>query len=149
MSVQEFIYEVRLLLNAGKVVPGPKIASVLGPRGVPMPKFCEAFNKLTAQSGRSYDVGDPVSVKVRVRKDKTFEVVVGGAPVSYMLKKAVQVAKGSATPGKGVGVAEVGVAVLRNIAERKFDELNACDIDAAIRTVSGTARSMGIKVIGL
>lgn len=140
------IAKINLLIEAGKAVPGPKIASVLGPRGIPVPKFCEAFNKVTSSAGADYKVGDMVTVRISVKDDRSHDFTVSGPPVAYLLKKAANLDKGSGNPGKD-SVAKVPMSAIIQIAKYKMVDMKVDDQDSAVKMVIGAAKSMGIEVI--
>ncbi|MGN7678759.1 MAG: 50S ribosomal protein L11 [Anaplasma sp.] len=145
MSSDALLSKINLVIEAGKAVPGPKIASVLGPRGIPMPKFCKEFNDATSGQGVPYEVGDLVTARISVRTDNTYSFAISDSPVSFLLKKAAGVDKGSATPGKEK-YKSIQMSEVIKIAERKIADMNANSIEAAVKMVVGTAKSMGIAV---
>lgn len=128
----------KLQFPAGGARPGPALAGI----GVNMPQFCSAFND--ASKDRA---GDIVPVVVRVYEDKTFDFELKTTPASIMLKKIAKIEKGSSTP-KTDKVATITVDQLREVAEYKLPDLNANDVEAAMKIVEGTARNMGIVVEG-
>lgn len=142
MAKKEIVGKVKLQIQAGKATPAPPVGPALGQAGINIMDFCKNFNAQTASFG---DTIVPVVVTVYV--DKSYSFITKTAPASDLLKKAVKVAKGSGVPNK-TQVAEISRAKLREIAEIKMPDLNANDIDAAMKIVAGTARSMGIKVEG-
>ena len=128
----------KLQFQAGGARPGPALASV----GVNMPQFCSAFNDATKDRG-----GDIVPVVVTVYEDKTFDFELKTTPASVMLKKAAKIERAAAN-SKLEKVATISVDQLREIAEYKMPDLNANDVEAAMRIVEGTARNMGILIEG-
>lgn len=140
------ISNICLLMEAGKAVPGPKIASVLGPRGIPVPKFCEAFNKITGSANANYKVGDMVTVRISIRDDRSHDFTVSGPPVMYLLKQAANLSKSSSNPGKEL-VAKLPMSAIMKIAKYKMADMKVDNEDSAVKMVVGTARSMGIEVI--
>lgn len=130
---------LKLQAPAGAATPAPPLGPILGQAGVNIGEFVTRFNAET-QTMR----GDTVSVLVSVYEDRSFDFVLKSPPASSLLKKAAGVDKGSGNPLKKVG--SVTKAQLREIAERKMPDLNAHDIDAAMKIVAGSARSMGIDV---
>ena len=146
--MSSFLSVFNLVMNAGKAAAGPKIASVLGPRGIQMPKFCDAFNKLTSSvDHKRYELGDPLTVKVFLNHDKTYEMLISKAPpVSYLVKKALSIDKGSTTPGRN-SVAHITHDQVRAIALLKMSDMNTDNEEAAMRMVIGAARSMGVDVV--
>jgi len=133
--------QFRLLLPAGKATPAPPVGPALGQRGVNIMEFIKRFNAATANMG---DVLVPVDVTVFADKSFTFEVRT--PPASFLLKKAAKVEKGSGEPNK-VSVGKVTRAQVEEIAKQKMKDLNTEDLEAAVRIIEGTARSMGIQVV--
>lgn len=140
------VAKINLLMEAGKAVPGPKIASVLGPRGIPVPKFCEAFNKVTGSANANYKVGDLVTVRISIKDDRSHDFTISGPSVAYLLKQAAKLGKGSSNPGKEL-VAKLPMSVIIEIARRKMADMKIDNEDSAVKMVVGTAKSMGIEVI--
>lgn len=132
---------IKLQVAAGKANPSPPIGPALGQRGLNIMEFCKAFN---AQS-QAMEPGTPIPVVITVYADRTFSFIMKTPPVTYFIKKAVMVSKGSQTPGRA-SVATLTMAQVRQIAEQKMVDLNANDIEAASLMVIGSARSMGIEV---
>ena len=130
---------VKLALDAGTANPA-SVGQSLGPHGINIMEFCKAYNAQT-QNNR----GEVTPAVISVYEDRSFDFVLKTPPASTLLLKAASVAKGSAEPPK-TKVATVGREQLRAIAERKMEDLNATDVDAAIKIIAGTARSMGITV---
>ena len=130
---------VKLQFPAGGARPGPALAGV----GINMPQFCTAFNDQTKDRA-----GDVVPVEISVYDDKSFDFVLKTTPASIMLKKAAGVKKGSTTP-RTQKVGSITVDQLREIAEYKMPDLNANEVEAAMKIVAGTARNMGITVEGM
>jgi large subunit ribosomal protein L11 len=135
---------IKLQVPAGKANPSPPIGPALGQRGLNIMEFCKAFNAQT----QNMEPGVPIPVVITAYGDRSFTFVTKTPPASYLLKKAAGVAKGSQTVGKGAAVGRVTMAQVRQIAQEKMVDLNANDLDAACRMVIGSARSMGLDVIG-
>jgi large subunit ribosomal protein L11 len=133
---------IKLQVPAGKANPSPPIGPALGQRGLNIMEFCKAFNAQT----QGLEPGMPIPVVITAYTDRTFTFVTKTPPVSYFLKKAAGLAKGSQTPGKGT-VGQVTMAQIREIAEKKMVDLNANDVEAASSMIVGSARSMGLKVV--
>ncbi|OAN50559.1 50S ribosomal protein L11 [Paramagnetospirillum marisnigri] len=133
---------VKLQVPAGKANPSPPIGPALGQRGLNIMEFCKAFNAQT----QSLEPGMPIPVVITAYSDRTFTFVTKTPPVTYFLKKAAGIQKGTTTPGKGT-VGEVTMAQIREIAEKKMVDLNANDVEAASSMIVGSARSMGLKVV--
>ncbi len=130
---------MKIQFPAGGAKPGPALAGA----GIQMPKFCTAFNDQTRDR-----MGETVPVVLTVYEDKDFSFELKTAPASEMIKKACGIKKGSSTSG-ATTVATLTAAQLKEIAEYKMPDLNANDIDAAMKIVAGTARNMGVKVEGI
>lgn len=135
---------IKLQVPAGKANPSPPIGPALGQRGVNIMEFCKAFNAAT----QNMEQGLPLPVVITVYNDKSFTFIMKTPPASVLLKKLAGIKSGSSTPSKAV-VATLQRAQLEEIAKQKEPDLTAADLDAAVRTIAGTARSMGIKVEGL
>jgi len=134
---------IKLQIPAGQANPSPPVGPALGQRGVNIVEFCKEFNAKT----ESMEQGMPVPVTITVYADRSFSFVSKSPPASYFLKKAAKLATGSSLPGREDVVGRVTMAQVREIAEMKMKDLNANDIDAACRTVAGSARSIGIEVM--
>ena len=133
---------IKLQVPAGKANPSPPIGPALGQRGLNIMEFCKTFNAQT----QGLEVGMPIPVVITAYSDRTFTFVTKTPPVTYFLKKAAGVQKGTTTPGKGT-VGQVTMAQVREIAEKKMADLNANDVEAASSMIIGSARSMGLKVV--
>ena len=131
---------VRLQIPAGKANPAPPIGTALGPQGVNIMMFCKEYNARTADQA-----GMIIPAEITIYEDRSFTFITKTPPVPDLLKKAATVDKGSATPNKAK-VGSITRAQLREIAELKMKDLNVINIEAAERTVEGTARSMGITI---
>jgi large subunit ribosomal protein L11 len=132
---------IKLQVPAGSANPSPPIGPALGQRGLNIMEFCKAFNAQT----QSLEKGTPVPVVITVYADRSFSFEMKTPPVSYFLKKAANVASGSKTPGRDP-VGFVTRAQVKEIAEKKMKDLNCDSVDAAMRMVEGSARSMGLQV---
>jgi large subunit ribosomal protein L11 len=139
---KKVVDQVKLQIPAGQANPSPPVGPALGQRGVNIMEFCKQFNAKTQGMG---DVIIPVVITVYA--DRSFTFVTKTPPASILLLKAAKIAKGAAEPNKA-RVGSVTKAQVREIAQTKMADLNANDIDAAMRMVEGTARSMGIGVEG-
>ena len=135
--------KMKLQVKAGQANPSPPVGPALGQRGINIMEFCKAFNAKTQEMEK----GAPVPVVITIFADKTFTFEMKQAPVSYFIKKAAKLKSGSKTPGKSVA-GRISAKQVREIAEAKMKDLNADNIDAAMRMVEGSARSMGIEVQG-
>jgi large subunit ribosomal protein L11 len=132
---------LKLQVPAASATPSPPIGPALGQRGINIMEFCKAFNAQT----QDVEKGSPVPVVITYYQDKSFTFVMKTPPVSFFLKKAAAIQKGSKAPGRGP-VGRVTKAQVRDIATKKLKDLNAVDVEAAMRMVEGSARSMGIEV---
>ncbi|MBP1609871.1 MAG: ribosomal protein [Acidobacteria bacterium] len=139
---KKIVANVKLQVAAGKATPAPPVGSALGPHGLNIMDFCKAFNAKTAKQE-----GLIIPVVVTVYSDRTYSFVTKTPPAAILLKKAANIAKGSAEPNK-TKVGKVTMKQVREIAQTKMPDLNASDLDAAVRIVLGTARSMGMEVEG-
>jgi large subunit ribosomal protein L11 len=133
---------INLTITGGAANPSPPIGPALGQHGVNIMEFCKAFNAQTEK-----DKGVPIPVVITVYEDRSFTFIKKTPPASYFLAQAAKVAKGSGTPGKGF-IGRVTKAQVKEIAEKKMVDLNANDIDGAMKIIEGSARSMGIEVVG-
>jgi large subunit ribosomal protein L11 len=134
---------IKLQVPAGKANPSPPIGPALGQRGVNIMEFCKAFN---AQTG-DMETGMPIPTVITVFADRSFAFEMKTPPASYFLKKAAKITSGSKEPGKATA-GRVTRAQLREIAEAKMKDLNANDLDAATKIIEGSARAMGLDVVG-
>ncbi len=140
---KKVIAYVKLHIPAGKATPAPPVGPALGQQGVNIMDFCKAFNAKTAKAGD----GMIIPVVITVYQDRSYTFITKTPPASVLLKKAAGLAKGSGAPNKDK-VGKVTMAQVEEIARTKMPDLNAEDIDAAKRTIMGTARSMGIEIGG-
>ncbi|HET6948164.1 MAG TPA: 50S ribosomal protein L11 [bacterium] len=138
---KKIIAVVKLQIPAGKATPAPPVGPALGQHGVNIMEFCKTYNERTAAQ-----VGTIVPVEITVYADRTFTFVTKTPPASVLLRQAAGLEKGSGEPNK-TKVGKVTKDQVRQIAQQKLKDLNASDIDAAVRMVEGTARSMGIQVV--
>jgi large subunit ribosomal protein L11 len=134
---------LKLQVPAGAANPSPPIGPALGQRGLNIMEFCKSFNAQTQE----LEKGSPIPVMITIYQDRSFTFELRTPPVSHFLKKAAKLQKGGATPGRGVA-GQVTRDQVREIAEQKIKDLNASDIEAAMRMVEGSARSMGLEVVG-
>ena len=135
---------IKLQVPAGQANPSPPVGPALGQHGVNIMDFCKAFNAQT----QSVEQGLPIPVVITVYADRSFTFITKTPPAAVLLKKAANIAKGSATPNT-VKVAKVTRAQLEEIAQLKMPDLTAADMDAAVRTIAGTARASGIDTEGV
>ena len=135
---------IKLQVPAGKANPSPPIGPALGQRGLNIMEFCKAFNAQT----HGVEPGLPLPVVITAFADKSFTFVIKTPPAAVLIKKAIKLDKGSAKPNSDK-VGKITRAQLEEIAKGKIKDMNAADIDAAVRTLAGSARSMGVTVEGL
>ena len=138
---------IKLQVKAGEANPAPPIGPALGQRGVNIMEFCKAFNVQT-QNLENIEKGTPLPVVITVFNDRSFTFIIKTPPASILLKKISGIPKGSAVPNKDK-VGKVTRAQLEAIAKQKMPDLTAADLNAAVRTIAGSARSMGLNVEGV
>ena len=137
------VKKIKLQIQAGKATPAPPVGTVLGPAGINLQEFCTKYNDATRDK-----MGDVVPVEISIYDDRTFDFVLKTPPTPTLLLKAAGIQKGS-TKGANSTVATISKDDVKKIAEIKLPDLNAYDLDAAVRIVAGTARNMGIAVKGM
>lgn len=130
--------KIKLQIPAGKATPAPPVGTVLGPAGINLQEFCTKFNDATRDK-----MGDVLPVEISIYEDRTFDFVLKTPPAAFLLKKVAKVKSGAS---KGETVATISKSQLKEVAETKLPDLNAYDVDAAMKIVEGTARNMGIKI---
>ncbi len=135
---------IKLQVKAGQANPSPPVGPALGQRGVNIMEFCKAFNAQT----QGMELGLPTPVVITVYSDRSFTFITKTPPASILLKKALALTSGSKTPNS-VKVGKVTRAQLEDIARLKLPDLTASDMDAAVRTIAGSARSIGIETEGV
>jgi large subunit ribosomal protein L11 len=131
---------IKLQIKGGQANPAPPVGPALGQRGVNIMEFCKAFNDKTKSMA-----GKPVPVEITVYKDKKFDFKIKSPPASFFIKEAVKLKGGSKEPGRNI-VATISKKQLEDIANQKMADLNAHNLDEAIKIIAGSARSMGIEV---
>ena len=141
---KKIIGYIKLQVPAGKANPSPPIGPALGQRGLNIMEFCKAFNART----QSLEVGLPIPVVITAFSDKSFTFIMKTPPASVLIKKAAKLAKGSPKPHTDK-VGSITRAQVEEIAKTKMPDLTASDLEAAVRTIAGSARSMGVTVEGL
>ena len=134
----QLVKKIKLQIPAGKATPAPPVGTVLGPAGINLQEFCTKFNDATRDK-----MGDVLPVEISIYEDRTFDFVLKTPPAAFLLKKVAKIKSGAA---KGETVATITREQLREIAETKLPDLNAYDVEAAMKIVEGTARNMGIKI---
>lgn len=132
---------INLTILGGSANPSPPVGPALGQHGVNIMEFCKAFNAKTEESK-----GIPIPVVITVYEDRSFDFVTKTPPASYFIKQATKLKSGANNPGRET-VAQIKTSQLKEIAEKKMEDLNANDVDAAIKIIAGSARSMGVEVV--
>lgn len=135
--------QIKLQVAAGKANPSPPIGPALGQHGVNIMEFCKGFNARTAD----LEPGMPIPVVITVYEDRTFTFITKTPPNSYFLKKAAKLTSASKNPGRDAPVGKVTRKQIREIAETKLKDMNAASIESAMKTLEGSARSMGLEVV--
>ena len=130
--------KIKLQIPAGKATPAPPVGTVLGPAGINLQEFCTKFNDATRDK-----MGDVLPVEISIYEDRTFDFVLKTPPAAFLLKKVAKIKSGAS---KGEKVATITEAQLREVAETKLPDLNAYDVEHAMKIVEGTARNMGIEI---
>lgn len=141
MAKKEVIAQVKLQIPGGKASPAPPIGPALGPHGINIMEFCKAFNSQTQKMGDTI-----IPAILTVYKDRSFTFILKTPPAAELLKKAAGIIKGSGVPNKEK-VGKVTTSQVKEIAKTKMPDLNVFNIDQAVETIKGTARSMGIEII--
>ena len=141
MAKKKITAIIKLQCPAGKATPAPPVGPALGPHGVSAPQFVQQFNDRT----KNFEPGLTIPVVITVFADKTFTFILKTPPASVLIKKSISLEKGSNEPHK-TKVGKISRAQLEEIAKTKMADLSANDIDAAVKIIAGTARSMGVEV---
>ena len=139
---KEAVKKIKLQIPAGKATPAPPVGTVLGPAGINLQEFCTRYNDATREK-----MGDILPVEISIFDDRSFDFIIKTPPTAFLLKKYAKVAKGS-VKGSKEKVATLSQDQLKEIAEIKLPDLNAYDVEAAMKTVAGTAKNMGIAIEG-
>ena len=137
---KEVVKRIKLQIPAGKATPAPPVGTVLGPAGINLQEFCTKFNDATRDK-----MGDILPVEISLYEDRSYDFKLKTPPAPFLLKKYAKIQKG-ATKGKNETVATISRDTLKEIAEIKMADLNAYDIEKAMKSIEGTAKNMGIKV---
>jgi large subunit ribosomal protein L11 len=138
---KKVLTQIKLQARGGQASPAPPVGPALGQHGINIMEFCKAFNAQTQQ-----DAGTVIPVVITVYEDRSFTFVTKTAPAAVLIKQAISLEKGSAEPNREK-VGRLTQDQLRAIAEKKLPDLNAHDVDQAMRIIAGTARSMGVEVV--
>jgi large subunit ribosomal protein L11 len=133
---------IKLQAVGGQASPAPPVGPALGQHGINIMEFCKAFNAQTQQ-----DAGTVIPVEITVFEDRSFTFITKSPPAAVLIKQAINIEKGSGEPNREK-VGQISEAQLRQIAERKMADLNAHDVEQAAKIIAGTARSMGVEVVG-
>ena len=139
---KEVVKKIKLAIEAGKANPAPPVGTVLGPAGINLQEFCTKYNEATRDK-----MGDVLPVEISIYDDRSFDFIIKTPPTAFLLKKYAKINKGSAK-GANETVATLTKSQIKEIAEIKLPDLNAYDIEAAMKVVEGTAKNMGIVVEG-
>jgi large subunit ribosomal protein L11 len=134
---------LKLQIPAGQANPSPPVGPALGQRGINIQEFCKAFNAATD----NMEKGMPIPVTITVYGDRSFSFEMKAPPASYFIKRAVKLQKGSQTPGHETPAGVIRRRQLEEIAEEKMKDLNANDVEAAVKILAGSAKSMGVQVV--
>ena len=137
---KQIVKKIKLQIPAGKATPAPPVGTVLGPAGINLQEFCTKFNDATRDK-----MGDILPVEISLYEDRSYDCKLKTPPAAFLLKKYAKIQKG-ATKGKNETVATISRASLKEIAETKMTDLNAYDLDSAMKIIEGTAINMGIKI---
>jgi len=137
---KEAVKKIKLQIPAGKATPAPPVGTVLGPAGINLQDFCTKYNDATRDK-----MGDVLPVEISIYDDRSFDFIIKTPPTSFLLKKFAKINKG-ATKGSTETVATLTKDQLKDIAEIKLPDLNAYDVESAMKVVAGTAKNMGIAV---
>jgi large subunit ribosomal protein L11 len=139
---KQVVTQIKIQVTGGQATPAPPVGTALGPHGVNIGQFVQQFNERTREMA-----GTTIPVVITVYSDRTFEFITKSPPAAVLLKQAAQIAKGSGNP-KAEKVGTVTRQQLLDIAKVKFNDMNASDVEHAARVIAGTARSMGLEVVG-
>ena len=137
---KEVVKKIKLAIQAGKATPAPPVGTVLGPAGINLQEFCTKYNDATKDK-----MGDVLPVEISIYDDRSFDFIIKTPPTAFLIKKYAKINKGS-VKGKNEIVGHLTKDQIREIAEIKLPDLNAYDVDAAIKIVEGTALNMGVEI---
>ena len=140
---KEVVKKIKLQIEAGKATPAPPVGTVLGPAGINLGEFCTKFNEASRDK-----MGDVIPCEITIYDDRSFDFVLKTAPAAFLLKKVAKVNKGS-KKGANEIIATISKKDLKEIAETKMPDLNAYDVESAMKQIAGTARNMGIAIEGV
>ena len=139
---KEAVKKIKIQIPAGKATPAPPVGTVLGPAGINLQDFCTKYNDATRDK-----MGDILPVEISIYDDRSFDFIIKTPPTAFLLKKYAKVNKGSVSGSKQI-VATISKDQLKEIAEIKLPDLNAYDVESAMKIVAGTAKNMGIAIEG-
>ena len=137
---KEVVKKVKLAIEAGKATPAPPVGTVLGPAGINLQEFCTKYNEQTRDK-----MGDVLPVEISIYDDRSFDFIIKTPPTAFLIKKYAKIGKGS-TKGKNEIVGSLTEAQIKEIAEIKLPDLNAYDVESAMKQVKGTAINMGVEI---
>ena len=137
---KEVVKKIKLAIQAGRATPAPPVGTVLGPAGINLQEFCTKYNDATKDK-----MGDVLPVEISIYDDRSFDFIIKTPPTAFLIKKYAKINKGS-VKGKNEMVGHLTKDQIREIAEIKLPDLNAYDVDAAIKIVEGTALNMGVEI---
>ena len=137
---KEVVKKIKLAIEAGKANPAPPVGTVLGPAGINLQEFCTKYNEATRDK-----MGDVLPVEISIYEDRTFDFIIKTPPTAFLIKKFAKINKGSAK-GKSEPVGTLTEAQVREIAEIKLPDLNAYDVESAMKQVIGTTKNMGVEI---
>ena len=138
---KEVVKKIKLAIEAGKANPAPPVGTVLGPAGINLQEFCTKYNEATRDK-----MGDVLPVEISIYEDRTFDFIIKTPPTAFLIKKYAKIKKGSAK-GKDEKVGKLTMAQVHEIAEIKLPDLNAYDVESAMKQVIGTAKNMGVEIV--
>ncbi len=138
---KEVVKKIKLAIEAGKANPAPPVGTVLGPAGINLQEFCTRYNDATRDK-----MGDVLPVEISIYDDRSFDFIIKTPPTAFLIKKFAKISKGSAK-GKDEKVGTLTMAQVREIAEIKLPDLNAYDVESAMKQVIGTAKNMGVEIV--
>lgn len=138
---KEVVKKIKLAIEAGKANPAPPVGTVLGPAGINLQEFCTRYNDATRDK-----MGDVLPVEISIYDDRSFDFIIKTPPTAFLIKKFAKISKGSAK-GKDEKVGTLTMAQIREIAEIKLPDLNAYDVESAMKQVIGTAKNMGVEIV--
>lgn len=137
---KEIVRKIKLQIEAGKATPAPPVGTALGPAGINIQEFCTKFNDATREK-----MGTVIPCEISIYEDRTFDFILKTPPAGFLIKQAAKISKGS-SKGANETVATLTKEQLKTIAETKLPDLNAYDVEAAMKIIAGTAKNMGVEI---